>query len=197
MPAWLAPLLTGLASVGGTLLQNKGQRAAADRSMAFSERMAGTQAQRSAADYAAAGLNPALAYDRTAAAPSGVVAGVEDVAEKGVASALAAKRMKAEIELLEQQAFKASAEGQSAAVDASIKSSHVEGEPSYRDEAMARRRGVIRDQAFESKRQPVQLQYEAARAALEKAMLPGAMNEAELMRRMGIFSNILRFIRPR
>lgn len=197
MPAWLGPVLTTLASVGGSLLHNKQQRASADRAMAFSERMAGTGAQRSAADFAAAGLNPALAYDRTAQSPSGVVAGVDDVAERGVSSALAAKRLRSEIALLDAQAYKAGAEGQSAAVDATLKSSHVEGEPSYRDEAMARRRGVIRDQAFESKRQPVQLQYEAARAAIEKAMVPGAMNEAELMRRMGIFSNILRFIRPR
>lgn len=129
--------------------------------------------------------------------PQGPVAGVEDVVEKGVSSALQAKRLKAEIELLEQQAFKAGAEGQSAAVDATLKSTAVSGEPSYRDVEIARRRDTLRSFERSAALQPHEVALAAARAAVEKAMVPGAQNEAKLMSKMGIYSNILRFIRPR
>lgn len=191
---WITPVITGLASVGGTIAANQGSRRAADRAMRFSERMSSTQAQRSVADYLAAGLNPALAYDRTAASPSGVVAGVSDVAEKGVASALAAKRMKAEIELLEQQAFKASAEGQSAAVDATLKSTSVTGEPSYRDVVIGGRRDQLREYSAKAALQPHELSLAATKALLERLLVPGARAQADLDRALGIYGPILKSV---
>lgn len=192
--SWVAPLITGLASLGGTLLTNKAERRNADRAMRFSERMSSTAAQRAAADYAAAGLNPALAYDRPASSPQGVVAGVQDAVGKGVSSALDAKRLKAEIELLEQQAFKASAEGQSAAVDATLKSTAVSGEPSYRDVEIARRRDTLRGFGAAAALQPHELSLAATKALLERLQLPGARAQSDLDAVLGIYGPILKSI---
>lgn len=97
MPAWLGPLIQGVAAIGGGLLGNQSNRRSADRANAFSERMASTQAQRAVKDYTAAGLNPALAYDRPAAAPGGTAAPQEDVVSKGISSAMAARMQQAQL----------------------------------------------------------------------------------------------------
>lgn len=60
----------------------------------FSERMANTQVSRRMADLRAAGLNPALAYESSAAAPAGVMAGGSQArVENTTAAGLAAKQI--------------------------------------------------------------------------------------------------------
>lgn len=172
MPAWLAPLVTGVLSTAGGLLSNQQQRASADRAMRFSERMSSTAAQRSAKDYAAAGLNPALAYDRPASSPSGVVAGVDDVVSKGVSSAMAAKRQQADLRLLDAQSEKAEAEAVKAKAEATLISSSGGGKPSWFDEQLAARDARMRDFRFQGAMQPHDLRLRELDALIREFDLP-------------------------
>lgn len=109
----------GLSAVGslvtnlwGDKRQEDAQRFNAEQSALsrdFQERMSSTAYQRSMADMRAAGLNPILAYSKGGAStPSGATASSapmapEDSLGKGVSTAMAAKRLNAEVENVVQQ----------------------------------------------------------------------------------------------
>lgn len=91
-----ASLAGGAMSYQGQKQANKQNLAIAREQMAFQERMSNTAHQRGTADLKAAGLNPILSATKglSASTPPGSSAVMQNAAEKGVMSALAAAQLR-------------------------------------------------------------------------------------------------------
>lgn len=104
IPAIVAPLVIGAASLASGLFTNAANLREARRNREFQERMSNTAHQREVADMRAARLNPQFSSMRGASQPSGDRAQLEDVGTRGVSSALAVRMQRAQIDLTESQA---------------------------------------------------------------------------------------------
>lgn len=167
MLEWLVP--AALSAVGGELTNRRASGEAA-KNRRFQERMSSTAAQRAVQDYAKAGLNPALAYERPASSPGGSVAPVEDTAAKVVSSALAAKQLKANVDLTNAQREKVEQEAELLRHDVGLRQVTVNGEPSWRDAQIAERVARLRDLAHQGRLQPHDERLRALAVEVQRAV---------------------------
>lgn len=103
-PITLSAILPAVATAAGSALDYAGSRLAAKEQMAFQREMSNTAYQRSVADMQKAGLNPAMMYTGSGGASSSPVGSnvqksdFGDTFSKSVNSALASRRLNAELE---------------------------------------------------------------------------------------------------
>lgn len=189
MPAWLDVGLGILGATGQAQTNRANQRNAREQ-MRFQERMSSTAAQRSVKDFAAAGLNPALAYNQTASSPGGSMAQMGDTIGAGIASGQSAARAREEIKAIKENTITTRMQGQAA----------FESANKAKADAHLARQEYYNRQLI----QPAMRERAAAEAALARASVPGAEAEAKLWQTLDkagpvvkALAPLMRIIRPR
>lgn len=202
LPVWLIP---SIVSAGAGLLGWKGQKdtnAANERlareQMEFQERMSSSSAQRAVKDYEAAGLNPALAYDRPASSPAGAMSRAEDAIGKGISSASSAKLL---LQNLENMRTQNEVMKTQSAADAELKSSQVLRNRSEaataenQSEYLGWQSRLAQQQmGFKVIDQPFETRLKAARALIEEYGTAGARNVSGFENLMGRWSPGIKFL---
>lgn len=176
----IAAALVGLAGAGlgfwGAERQNKANKKEAQKQMDFQKEMSNTAAQRSVADYTAAGLNPALAYDRTASSPGGAAAHIEDAIGRGVSTGQAARALHQQLRMADQQnTADLRLKGEQTAAAAAANKRDTAASQLSHQQAIRQ----AQDIHFTSIAQPFHQRLAAAEALTAEYALPGAKNTAD------------------
>lgn len=180
LPAALAvpaavSLLGGVLGVAGQDRTNAANARQAKEQMAFQERMSNTAAQRSIADYRAAGLNPALAYERTASSPSGASAVMGNAIASGLSSAADAARLNQELRQSSQIHYE------------NLRNTRANTEKTRVEGANAILQGDIlsQERRFRAAIQPHEQRLRAAEALMMEYGLAGEKNKSDVEKMMG------------
>lgn len=114
--------LFGIGAIGGAAISSAANIYMARRQMEFQEKMSSSAHQREVHDLRAAGLNPVLSATggKGATTPPGAMPEVGDPIGAGINTALAARKNRAETELMDAQARKAAAEADQSGVVAEL-----------------------------------------------------------------------------
>lgn len=207
----LASVGSALLSTAGQLFTNKESKAEAQRNRDFQAMMSSTAAQRSVADYKAAGLNPALAYERTASTPGGAQANIGNPIEMGLSSARQTAQVKQAMQIAKQQ-NEADLENKRASTNLANATAHKATQEAglatqtWRNAADLG--AQIRQQTeFARAAQPYMLRQNAATALLQELQIPGAQNTAKWETTLGqagkgittarTLSEIIKMLNPR
>lgn len=99
------PILGGVLDFLSGERTNAANRREAQKNRQFQERMSSTAIRRAVADYTAAGLNPALAYDRSASSPGGAQADVTNSLKSGISTARELAMFEEQKKLMKSQSY--------------------------------------------------------------------------------------------
>lgn len=176
------PLIAGWLGKRGQDETNAANAAQAKQQMDFQERMSSTAVQRSIADYRAAGLNPALAYERTASSPAGASAVMGNALEKATSNARDASATMQALKIAREQHV------------ANLQATTAQTQKAIAEAGVARnQQDLLSEQIFQARQtrafghaaQPYEQRIRAAEALLRELLVPGAKNTAGFEEFMG------------